>query len=294
MKLRVMDLQGISHRYSRGPRALTEINLSLNSGEVVGVIGDNGAGKSTLLNILAGSIMPTSGNVERSHERIAWTAQHQTIDWFVTVRTNVWIGARLAGLKGADAWSAADRALDKLGLTSKSRETPEGLSGGQQQRLMIARAIAMDADVLILDEPTVGLDVQNTKSIREEILRAKSRGAAVIVSSHDFEAIEPVVEKILFLSSGEVVYFGAVSDFVKAYAKRELIKFSLSVPLPSDVDLRALALQVDESDQRIVFADVAPGVALAPIVRLIEAHASIRDITRRPGSLRSAVEGLVS
>ena len=151
-----LALEGVTVDYGAAKPALDNVTVSLKGGRIVGLLGANGAGKTTFINACAGVRTATSGKVMLRGGQVGWCAQQLMIDWFVSIRTNVWMGACLAGLTGGAAWGRADAALKSVGLDGERvQETPEILSGGQQQRLMIARVLAMDPRIMLLDEPTV-------------------------------------------------------------------------------------------------------------------------------------------
>ena len=224
-----VSVSRLSVRYPGASReALKDVCLHLEGGRVVGLLGENGAGKSTLMHAVAGVIAPTSGEVSVRCERMGWCSQRPMIDWFVSVRTNVWLGARLGGARGAEAWQRADKALAAVGLdTVDPDETPEALSGGQQQRLMIARVLAMKADFMILDEPTVGLDLSNVSRLKQAVLAARDAGGLVLISSHDFTVLDGLVDEIVLVHQGELRFHGAPQEFMKRYVTHEVIELDL-------------------------------------------------------------------
>lgn len=128
-----LALEGVTVDYGAAKPALDNVTVSLKGGRIVGLLGANGAGKTTFINVCAGVRTATSGEVVLHGGQVGWCAQRLMIDWFVSIRTNVWMGARLAGLAGEAAWDRADTALKSVGLDGERvQETPEILSGGQQ------------------------------------------------------------------------------------------------------------------------------------------------------------------
>jgi ABC-type multidrug transport system ATPase subunit len=213
------------------------------------------------------------------------------IDWFVDCRTNVWLGARLAGKKGRSAWDAADRALAQVSLTgSQLAQTPEVLSGGQQQRVMIARTLAMEPELLLLDEPTVGLDAANVVRLTEAVAQTRDRGATVIVSSHEFESVEPVLDEVLFLAHGSVAFCGSVEAFVERYVTEEIVTLEFADVIFDD-DLALLHGEVVAADEtaRSVTIRVARGMSVAAVTQALRDDVELLQASRRPASLRDAV-----
>lgn len=198
----------VSYRASGHP-ALDDVSLDISAGSIHGLLGRNGAGKSTLMHALLGMARLDSGRVGRSPGvRVGWCVQKLVIDWFLGVHDNVLLGARLRGLTGRSARRAADEALDAVGLSDKAPRDPEELSGGEQQRLMLARTLAFDPDVYILDEPFVGLDALVKRGLMGVLRERSTRGSAVLVSSHELDVVEHDVDHITLLDGGRRAFSG--------------------------------------------------------------------------------------
>lgn len=282
--------------YGSGTLALNHVSAQLSGGRIVALLGANGAGKSTFIHACAGVRPLTAGTVASSHSYIGWCAQHLMIDWFVSIETNVWMGARLAGLTGDAAWERARACLAQVGLDSVNLQmTPEALSGGQQQRLMIARVLAMNAPIMLMDEPTVGLDLTNIARLRQVLLEAKDRGALVVVSSHDFSAIESMIDDVLFLSAGKLLFQGSKEEFVRNYVTAESVALELDREL-SDDELASLATTLaipaiarDEATDHAIVLTLELGRALGDVLRAVESQGlTVRDVTRRGVDLEQA------
>jgi len=284
-------LDSVTVRY--GPvTALDDVSAVFRPGVVYGLLGDNGAGKSTLIHTSVGVVKPASGRVVRPRGRIGWCAQKLMIDWFVDVRTNVWLGARLAGLAGKAAWERADKALEQVSLQGpKLTNTPEALSGGEQQRLMIARALAMDADVLFLDEPTVGLDTTSVQRIRDQIFAARNRGAIVVVSSHEFEAVESVLDEIVYLVRGTIAYTGNRQGFMDEFVRDDCIDISLARAVTAEEAAVLSKLGELSADGRALTVTVARGTGVTSVLHQVEDFVGVLEVSRRARTLRQAVEG---
>ena len=286
-----LSLESVTVRYGT-TTALEDASAVFRPGVVYGLLGDNGAGKSTLIHAAVGVVKPSSGRVIRPQGRVGWCAQKLMIDWFVDVRTNAWLGARLAGMTGRRAWDCADRALEQVCLQGdKLTNTPECLSGGEQQRLMIARALAMDADVLFLDEPTVGLDATSIQRIRDQISEARKRGAIVVVSSHEFEAIEPVLDEIVYLVHGKIVYSGIRQGFVDEFVRDDVVDISLSQEASGEKAARLAALGELSADGCVLTVAVPRGATVTEVLHHVEDVVAVSEVSRRARTLRQAVEG---
>ena len=218
------DLRG--GRVSLGGReVLHGVDFTLGESEFVAVLGANGSGKSTLVKALAG-IVPLSGGTLHvfgtpadrfgDRARIGYVPQRLTSATGVpaTVREVVLSGrtprlSRLRRLTAADR-AAADDAIAAVGLADRAREPVAGLSGGQQQRVLIARALAGEPDVLVLDEPTAGVDAESQEAFGETLRLLKERGVAVLLVSHHLGALAALVDRVVVVADGLVSYDGPV------------------------------------------------------------------------------------
>ncbi len=201
--------------------ALKNISFSLNKGDLVALIGANGAGKSTLLNSLYGLLTPTAGvidynekylNIKQPAYSIGFSAQRCIIDWYLNVRENVYLGALLGGVKSDELNQKTQQALELVHLVSKAEAVVETLSGGQQQRVQIARAIVHNPDFYILDEPTTGLDPDLSERFFKFLKDEQNKGKTIIISSHDMYLLEKYCTKVLFLQSGNLVFFNELNS----------------------------------------------------------------------------------
>jgi zinc transport system ATP-binding protein len=212
-----LRLDQASFSYDPGVPVLREVDLAVERGAFVAIAGPNGGGKTTLLRLVLGLEQPTSGRVERFVRRLAYLPQRAQagVDAPLTVRELVDAGraprARLLGpLRQADRDAVRD-AIDRVGLTPQSDRRLSTLSGGQQQRAFIAKALAAEPELLALDEPTTGVDVEAQDAIAALLQRLRHElGMTILYVSHEFGAVESFVERIV-LVRGEVVFDGPPS-----------------------------------------------------------------------------------
>ena len=195
-----IDLCGVSAGY--GDRvALEDLDLEVPLGALVAVVGPNGGGKSTLLKIIAGALRPWTGTVDvlgappgREAHRVAYVPQAELVDWSFPV--NVWTVAmmgrypRLGPLRqpGRADHDAVAEALERVGMADRARNPIGALSGGQRRRAFLARAIAAEADLYLLDEPVTGVDVPTQEAIMELLAAEAEKGKAVVATTHDLGA----------------------------------------------------------------------------------------------------------
>jgi zinc transport system ATP-binding protein len=210
-------LEHVSFAYGHGPPVLRDVDLSVERGEFVAIAGPNGGGKTTLLRLVLGLEEPTSGRVHLSAQRLAYLPQRAQagVDSPLTVDELVAAGraprTRLVGpLRRADR-EAVREAIDRVGLGPQAQRRLTTLSGGQQQRAFIAKALAADPELLVLDEPTTGVDVEAQESLASLLEQLhRELDVTILYVSHEFGAVERFVERIV-LVRGEVVYDGPPS-----------------------------------------------------------------------------------
>jgi simple sugar transport system ATP-binding protein len=221
----LLELKNITKSY--GPiQSLRGVDLTLNAGEVLGLVGDNGAGKSTLMKVVSGAVVPDSGEylLESTpmHFRSPQEARDKSIEMVyqdlslcdtMDVAKNLFLGREpirnLAGLRFVDhhtLHSKAQKILDDLKITVPStRVTVKNLSGGQRQAIAIGRAVSFQPKILILDEPTAALAVKEVNEVLELIGRLKAQGVGVILISHRLQDIMQVTDRIMVMYEGQNV-----------------------------------------------------------------------------------------
>jgi zinc transport system ATP-binding protein len=212
-----LRLQGVSFAYGHSPPVLRDVDLEVERGEFVAIAGPNGGGKTTLVRLVVGLEQPTAGRVELMVRKVGYLPQRTQagIDAPLTVRELVTTGrasrARLIGpLSAADRLSVQE-AIDRVGLSPSADRRLTTLSGGQQQRAFIAKALAADPELLVLDEPTTGVDVEAQDAIAALLQRLRSElEMTILYVSHEFGAVEGFVERIVLVRGG-IVFDGPPS-----------------------------------------------------------------------------------
>jgi manganese/iron transport system ATP-binding protein len=219
---KTLEVSGVTVLYD-GTTALDDLRFEVDEGERIAIVGPNGAGKSTLLKVIAGVLKPSTGQVRVfghgpcGHACIAYVPQRAVIDWAfpVTVYDVVLMGrsGRLGLLRRP---SAADhqivkQSIDVVGLTSLAHRQISALSGGQQQRMFLARALAQEAELMLLDEPMAGLDVASEEHIVKILKELSRNNVTTLVAMHDLATASDHFDRILLLNR-EVIEFGTPHD----------------------------------------------------------------------------------
>ncbi len=203
-------------RKSPPVEAVKGISFEVERGECFGLLGPNGAGKSTTLGCITTLIRPTSGRVlvdgidvsknpVEAKRRIAVVPQTRNLDRDLTVREILTYHGRYFGLPAAERESRASRLLEELRVADKAKAKPQTLSGGQQQRVMIARALMHDPKVLLLDEPTTGLDPQARRQLWETLRELHERGLSIILTTHYMEEADRLCQRLAIIDHGKIL-----------------------------------------------------------------------------------------
>ncbi|MFP5112766.1 methionine ABC transporter ATP-binding protein [Bacillaceae bacterium C204] len=212
-------------------RAVDDVNLEIQEGEIFGVIGYSGAGKSTLIRMLNGLELPTNGTVtvagrvvskikgaelRKARQEISMIFQHFNLLWSRTVSENIAFPLEIAGIKGPERQKRVRELIKLVGLEGRENAYPSQLSGGQKQRVGIARALANNPKVLLCDEATSALDPQTTDSILELLVDINKRlGLTIVLITHEMHVIRKICHRVAVMESGKVVELGPVLDVFK-------------------------------------------------------------------------------
>lgn len=207
----MIHCQNLSHSYS-GKVALSEVSFDIMPGEPIGLVGPNGAGKTTLLSILCGFIKPTSGSVtlfahppgaSTSYSKVAALPQDAKLDPAFTIGEQLKFYARLQGLSTKQASDESIKVLEAVALVDCLNDKPESLSHGMAKRVAIAQTLIGSPELILLDEPTAGLDPVNTRNIRS-IIAELSPETTFLISSHDLSELGRLCQQILLLKNGSM------------------------------------------------------------------------------------------
>ena len=211
-----LEARGLVKRYG-GRAALRGVGVTASPGELLAVIGPNGAGKTTLLSILAGIVKPDAGEVSSDGGEVGWVPQQAALYRRLTVAENLRLFARLERHPDPDATVA--EMLELTGLGDRRDDQVARLSGGNQQRINIAIGLLARPVVLLLDEPSVGLDPRQRARLWEFVSGLAARGTTVIFSTHNIQEAERYGDRLLVLADGELLFHGSDDELRASVAK---------------------------------------------------------------------------
>ena len=220
-------------RYSTGTEALKGVSIEIEEGEFYGLLGPNGAGKSTLIHCTTGLAQPTSGSIEifgqdavrhygAARVAVGLAPQEPNLDWFLTIEETLDYHGGYFGMARKDRRERATELLEAFSLTDKRHERTRFLSGGMKRRLILARALMHRPKLLILDEPTAGVDVELRLELWHYVQRINQEGTTILLTTHYLEEAEQLCNKIAFINGGEIVATGTSGDLAREYGVSSL------------------------------------------------------------------------
>lgn len=218
----ILRTKDLTKKY-RSKVVVDSLNLEIRKGEIFGLLGPNGAGKSTTMNMICSIVRPTAGSVELLGKdpwknkrevihKIGYIPQDLAIHGNLKAWENVELFTSLYGIKGKELKCAVEESLEYVGLLDKKNEFAKNFSGGMKRRLNIACAIGHHPDLLIFDEPTVGIDPQSRNFILEKIAESNKKGATVIYTSHYMEEVEEICTRIAIMDNGKIIACGTSEE----------------------------------------------------------------------------------
>lgn len=247
-----LAIKGLTKAYKRSApkKALDDVSFTVEQGEFFGLLGPNGAGKSTLISALGGLLTPNSGTIEILGKDFKkdWRAckmaigivpQEITFDPFFTVRETLKLQSGYFGLRNNDEW--IDTIIDRLGLTEKKNETVMRLSGGMKRRVLIAQALVHRPPVIVLDEPTAGVDIELRLQLWDFMRELNEKGHTIILTTHYLEEAERLCHRVALLNHGKLVALDSTKALLHRFSG-DRVKFRLTAgelggnfPLPFTV-----------------------------------------------------------
>ena len=236
----IVTMKDIVKRY-RGHTALDHLNLTVKQGEVIGLLGPNGAGKTTAIRVLTGLTGADAGEVKLFGEKVSRNIKRkiglvpQDLALYETLsaRDNLEYFGKLYGVYADELKKHVDETLEILGLTDVAKKAPKKFSGGMKRRLNIGCAMIHKPELLILDEPTVGIDPQSRNHILDFVSEVNKQGTTVLYTSHYMEEVERVCSRVCIMDAGRVIADGDVEELTRSVIFEETITLEVKEPAPS-------------------------------------------------------------
>jgi len=300
--MEALKIVSLRKTYAGGVTALKGVDLSIMEGDFYALLGANGAGKSTLINIVVGLVTKTDGAVsvfgvdldkdpDGVKSYIGVVPQEFNFNIFETVRNIVITQAGYYGMDRKDAAVRADMLLKELGLWDKRDEISMRLSGGMKRRLMVARALVHAPKLLILDEPTAGVDVELRRGMWEYLNKLNAEGTTILLTTHYLEEVEQLCKNMTIVQKGTVVKSGAVRALL-AEADQKRYKITLA---SAPTKLQADAVGAEEVNDVVVTVSLAKDEMLdARIAKFQRAGLAVVDITHAHNRLEALYLSTVS
>ena len=301
----ILSIRGLHKAYASGIEALKSVDLDIRRGEIFALLGPNGAGKTTLINIVCGIVTPSGGQVlvdgkdhaqhyRAARSRIGLVPQELTTDAFESVWATVSFSRGLFG-KPKDP-ARIESLLKRLSLWDKRKARMMELSGGMKRRVMIAKALSHEPDILFLDEPSAGVDVELRRDMWDIVRKLSNDGATVILTTHYIEEAEAMADRVGVISRGELI---AVDDKSALMARmgRKMLKLTLIEPLEAVPEaLREFPLTIEDQGHVLayMFDSNAERTGVPTLIRrLSEAGIAFKDLSTHQSSLEDIFVELV-
>jgi ABC-2 type transport system ATP-binding protein len=305
MKPVVISIRNVVKTYASGFQALTPINLEIHKGEIFALLGPNGAGKTTLINIICGIVTASGGTViadghdivrdfRAARTKIGLVPQELSTDAFETVWATVSFSRGLFGRAPNPAF--IEGLLRDLSLLDKRDSRIMTLSGGMKRRVMIAKALSHEPEILFLDEPTAGVDVELRRDMWSLVRGLRDTGVTIILTTHYIEEAEEMADRIGVINKGALVVVEDKTQLMKKLGKKQLT-LHLHEPLqrlPPELDSWGLELKADGHDL-VYTVDGANSIDISALLkRMSELSIVVKDLQTRQSSLEDIFVELVS
>jgi ABC-2 type transport system ATP-binding protein len=301
----IISVAAVTKRFDSGLTAIDAINLEIEKGEIFALLGPNGAGKTTLISVICGIVSMTSGQVlvdshdigrdyRAARSKVGLVPQEIALDIFATVWTTVRFSRRLFGRQSNDGY--LETLLRDLSLWEKRNSRVIELSGGMKRRVMIAKALSHEPDVLFLDEPTAGVDVNLRRDMWALVRKLRDEGVTIILTTHYIEEAEEMADRVGVINNGRILLVEDKAALMHKFGKRRL---TLTLRKPMDGLPAALAewtLALDESGRRLTYSfDADSQGAGIPLLlrRLGELGVDFKDLDTSSSTLEDIFISLV-
>ncbi|MGH8661860.1 MAG: ABC transporter ATP-binding protein [Burkholderiales bacterium] len=302
----VISISNLTKTYASGLRALEEVALEIRKGEIFALLGPNGAGKTTLINVVCGIVTPTSGTVlvdgrdirrdyRAARSKIGLVPQELTTDTFETVWATVTFSRGLFGR--APNPPHLEMVLRNLSLWDKRHDRIRTLSGGMKRRVLIAKALSHEPEILFLDEPTAGVDVELRRDMWALVRRLRAGGVTIILTTHYIDEAEEMADRIGVISKGKLIVVEEKTALMKKLGKKQMT-LHLQQPMaaiPAGLADWRLALNAGGTELEYTFDAAGERTDIPALLRrLSDLGIGFKDLNTRQSSLEEIFVSLVS
>tara|TARA_Y100000590_G_C15643690_1_gene986019 strand:+ start:546 stop:1445 length:900 start_codon:yes stop_codon:yes gene_type:complete len=290
-----IEISNLKKTYDSGEEALKGIDLSIKQGSFFGLLGPNGAGKTTTIGILTGLVNKTSGdakimdydiinNYKSARKSIGLSPQEINLDVFFSIKKILMFQAGYYGITEKDAAIKVDNILKKLDLYNKKDETPRQLSGGMKRRVQIAKALVHDPPILILDEPTAGVDIELRYMLWDYLKELNHQGKTILLTTHYIEEAEKLCDKIAIINNGQIIKEGETKSIIKEVSMNTIeiyLEDSKNINLSNEFDY-----SIENNIIRVNTKEVNKD--MVKVINQIEKTSRVKDIKIINSSLEDA------
>jgi ABC-2 type transport system ATP-binding protein len=255
--MKALHIDNLQKRYPTGVEALRGVSIDIEPGAIYGLLGPNGAGKSTLIHCTTGLAQPTGGSIEvfghdaignyaEARQAVGLAPQEPNLDWFLTAEETLDYHAGYFGMPKRERRERAKELLETFSLTEKRDERTRTLSGGMKRRLILARAIMHRPQLLILDEPTAGVDVELRLELWHYVQKINQEGTTILLTTHYLEEAEQLCDKIAFIADGQIVAEGTSEALAERFGVANLEDAYLALVGRKELSRSHIELAADE------------------------------------------------
>lgn len=303
-----IEISNLNKTYKKSKKApekiaLKSIDLQIEKGSFFGLLGPNGAGKSTIINILASLVNKTAGEVkiggididknqQAAKFKIGIVPQELVIDPFFNVRETLEIYAGYYGIKKSER--RTDEIIAALGLKDKASATPRSLSGGMRRRLLVAKALVHNPEILVLDEPTAGVDVELRNQLWNYVKKLNQSGTTILLTTHYLEEAEELCDQIAIINHGQVIACDKKENLMNLLSSKELIITSFGELSPNIVNLFADAKSKLLASDKLSITYDPQKIEVKKILEIIASNQiQIKDISTKQPDLEEIFKHLI-
>lgn len=303
LAVNIQDLRKIYKSKHSVKEALKGVSLQVPKGSMFALLGPNGAGKSTLINILAGLVVKTSGNASicgfdieqnmyEARRKLGVVPQELVLDTFFTVRQALDMHAGYYGVPKAER--CTDEIIEAMGLKDKADIHSRQLSGGMRRRLLIGKALVHSPEVLILDEPTAGVDVELREQLWEYVRKLNKKGTTILLTTHYLEEAEELCDEVAIINHGQLITHDSKENLMKQVDSKQVI-FHLQEPLKKlPLSLMDFSAHINDHGDLMVSYKPSQQTVSDILAAVCAAGLTIRDVTTEQASLEEVFKNLTS